>query len=277
VIGSDKVEVYFSTENGFQPLLLGYLLPWSLGGHTISISDFDNDGDKDVLYYATHYDNVGVEYMYENLGNNQFYERPYFDFSPFCSYAQIADFNNDSLPDIVFIASDNSGLYIYRNKGDFQLEFDQFISIENTSPRGLDCNDFDNNGYNDIAISYGIGNLNHFLKILFNNGEGSFLDEPVMVKEELTKPNNTFICYPNPFSNQISIETILSEKQKLQIEIFDIQGKQIKTIINKIESPGNYRFKWNGTDKNEKEVKNGLYFIKLKVSDQIIIKKVIKE
>jgi hypothetical protein len=272
VVCGTHTEIYSWTESGFEQLVLT-----TTTSHDVLFADFDNDGDQDIITHRTLINPTHRVFFFENLGNNQFYERPYFDFSPFCSYAQIADFNNDSLPDIVFIASDDSGLYIYRNKGDFQLEFDQFISIENTSPRGLDCNDFDNNGYNDIAISYGIGNLNHFLKILFNNGEGSFLDEPVMVKEELTKPNNTFICYPNPFSNQISIETILSEKQKLQITIFDITGKQIKTIINKIESPGNYRFKWNGTDKNEKEVKDGLYFIKLKVSDQTIIKKVIKE
>ncbi len=275
VLGSDHVEVYFSTENGFQQLLLGYLLPWSLGGHIISICDFDNDGDKDVLYYATHNSNKGVEYMFENLGNNQFYERPYFEFSPFCSYAQVADFNNDYLPDMVFIASDNSGLYIYRNKGDFQLDFDQSISLENTSSKGLTCNDFDNNNYIDIAVLRE-GLPQSILQILFNNGDGSFLDNPVSITEKQLQKQSQLDCYPNPFADQTNISISIKKKSNITIQIFDIQGKQIKTIANKKESPGNHRYMWNGTDKNKKEVKPGTYLIRLKAGSQTITKRVIK-
>ncbi|MCD4698104.1 MAG: VCBS repeat-containing protein [Bacteroidales bacterium] len=173
VCGSDT-EIYFSTETGFQQLVLTTTL-----SHDVLISDFDNDGDNDVITHTTFvYPNHRV-YMFENLGNNQFYEHDYFQFSPFCSYAQIADFNNDSLPDIVFIANDHTGLYIYYNKGEFQLEFDQFLGIDNLSPRGLSCNDFDDNGFNDIVASYGIGQPNHYIKILFNNGEGGFQENPI--------------------------------------------------------------------------------------------------
>jgi adenine-specific DNA-methyltransferase len=61
-----------------------------------------------------------------------------------------------------------------------------------------------------------VHNLRHLCDEVF--GEGNFVDEPVNIDEKEANAES-FIAYPNPFSNQISIETILSEKQKLQIEI----------------------------------------------------------
>jgi len=147
VCGSDT-EIYFSTETGFQQLLLTTTL-----SHDVLISDFDNDGDNDIITHTTFvYPNHRV-YMFENLGNNQFFEHDYFQFSPFCQDGEIADFNNDSLPDMIFSAHDNTGLHIYHNKGDFQLEFDQFIPISCTQCllRDVASADLDGNGFNDIV------------------------------------------------------------------------------------------------------------------------------
>jgi len=275
VIAADRVEVYFSTENGFQQLLLGYVLPFSLGGHTISIADFDNDNDMDVLYYATHNSNEGVEYMYENLGNDQFYEHPYFEFSPFCSFAQIADFDNDSLPDMVFIAQDNSGLFIYYNKGDFQLEYDKYILIENSSSKGLNCNDFDNSGFNDIAIIKD-GLPQSTLQLLFNDGQGSFQENPITnIDIPTEKPKNPINCYPNPFSSKTNIEINIKYNEQAILEIYDIQGKQIKAFDDMAFQTGMHKFIWEGKDQSGKEVKPGLYLVRLRLGRKVYVKQLV--
>ncbi|MCD4666158.1 MAG: VCBS repeat-containing protein, partial [Bacteroidales bacterium] len=146
VLCGSTTEIYFSTETGFQQQILTTTL-----SHDILITDFDNDGDNDIITHTTFiYPNHRV-YMFENLGNNQFIEHDYFQFSPFCSYGQIADFNNDSLPDMIFIDWDHSELIIYTNVGGFQLEYDQNIDVDNLGYQlgSLDCNDFDGNGFND--------------------------------------------------------------------------------------------------------------------------------
>jgi len=276
VIAADRVEVYFSTENGFQQLLLGSVLPLSgLGGHIISISDFDNDNDIDVLYYATLNSNKGVEYMYENLGNNQFYEHPYFEFSPFCSYAQIADFDNDSLPDMVFIAQDNSGLFIYHNIGVFQLEYDQFIPIENSSSKGLNCNDFDNNGFNDIAIIKD-GIPQSTLQLLFNDGQGGFQENPITnIEIPAVNQNNPINCYPNPFSGKTNIEINIDFNEQAILEIYDIQGKQIKAFDDMAFQTGVHKFIWESKDQSGKEVKPGLYFLRLRSGRKVYTKRLV--
>ncbi len=289
VITDYIIEIYFSTPNGFEQQLLGYAIPWS-SGYNILPSDFDNDGDIDVIVSANSNSNHCNIYMFENLGNNQFYQHPYFEFSPFCSYARTADFNNDSLPDVVFVAQDNSGLFIYKNKGDFQLEFDQFIQVDNDALlQRLTCTDFDNNGYNDIALVKGYwGNTHSILELFFNNGYGGFQENPVTNTKKF-KNYNLFKCYPNPFKINTTIEIKTNKNEDIEIIVFDISGKQIKKLTNKIYSPGKYKIKWNGTDKNRKpaclwngtdqsgrEVKPGTYFIRLKTGSQIQTKRVIK-
>ncbi|MBI9039457.1 MAG: VCBS repeat-containing protein [Bacteroidales bacterium] len=174
VTGGSKTEIYFSTETGFNQQLLTETL-----NLYVLISDFDNDNDNDIILHTTYYANHHRVYMFENLGYNEFYEHPYFEFTPFCSYAQIADFNNDSLPDMVFIADNHSGLYMYENIGSFQLGFDQFIPHQRTNPQGLFCEDYDNNGFIDIAFTSGVGGIDYYLNILFNDGHGNFQQNPI--------------------------------------------------------------------------------------------------
>jgi hypothetical protein len=173
----------------------------------------------------------------------------------------------------VFIASDDSGLYIYRNKGDFQLEFDQFIETDaDATLNRIFCSDIDNNGFIDIALIKGYyGATPSKLQLLFNNEEGEFQDTPVKIKEVVAN-QNSLVCYPNPFSDRLNIDIKSMKHKEIEINILDINGRQIKS--KKLSDQ--YRYSWNGTDKNEKEVKNSLYFIMLKVGNRIEQYKVIK-
>ncbi|MEZ5197817.1 MAG: VCBS repeat-containing protein [Bacteroidales bacterium] len=174
ICGSDT-EVYFSNETGFQQLVLTTTL-----SHDVLISDFDNDGDSDIITHTTFvYPNHRV-YFFENLGNNQFFEHDYFQFLPFCSYAQIADLNNDSLPDMVFIESFGEGLQIFYNQGAFQLADQKFIPVTFPSLQRLACGDLDNNNFQDIAITHSQGSQEMYVKLLFNDGNGNFVDDPLL-------------------------------------------------------------------------------------------------
>ncbi len=265
VISGSDTEIFFSTETGFQQQVLTTTL-----SHDVLISDFDNDFDNDIITHTTFvYPNHRV-FFFENLGNNEFFEHDYFQFTPFCSYAQIADFNNDSLPDMIFIESFGDGLQLFYNKGDFQLEDQQFIPVMFPSLKGLACGDLDNNGFQDIAITHSQGSQEMYVKLLFNDGKGNFVEDPVSILEKNETKKRVLSCYPNPFSDYINIEVSVKEKNSIDLSVYDINGKKIKTITNKIYSPGKYKLMWNGKCKNGKEVPAGIFFVCLSENKKVM-------
>ncbi len=74
--------------------------------------------------------------------------------------------------------------------------------------------------------------------------------------------------YPNPFNAQTIISYTLSESSSVSLMIFSITGHIVKLIINKeVQSPGEHRYIWDGTDMNGQRVSTGIYFYELYVND----------
>ena len=73
--------------------------------------------------------------------------------------------------------------------------------------------------------------------------------------------------YPNPFNPSTTIEYDLGfvdgPFQKVNITVYDILGRNIKTLINEEQSIGRYRVKWDGKDQNGVPVSSGIYFVNL--------------
>jgi len=69
--------------------------------------------------------------------------------------------------------------------------------------------------------------------------------------------------YPNPFNPQTTINFALHEPVFTRIEIFNIKGQKIKTLINEPLEARNYQIVWNGTDDNESSVASGIYLYRM--------------
>jgi len=82
--------------------------------------------------------------------------------------------------------------------------------------------------------------------------------------------------YPNPFNPstviQFSIPSKLSNN-KISLNIFDIKGELVKTLINEQLQSGNYLIEWNGTNSKNGKVTSGIYFYEIKTRDQRYIGK----
>jgi hypothetical protein len=79
-----------------------------------------------------------------------------------------------------------------------------------------------------------------------------------------------FNVYPNPTSGITTIDYTLKNTSEVLIVVFDIYGKQIKEIENKIVDAGNYATQWNA-EINE----SGTYFIKIVSNNSIQMRKVV--
>ncbi|MFX0136607.1 MAG: FlgD immunoglobulin-like domain containing protein [Candidatus Hodarchaeota archaeon] len=81
--------------------------------------------------------------------------------------------------------------------------------------------------------------------------------------------------YPNPFNPQTTISFQLNNTSPLQVRllIYDLLGKNIRTLVNNKLSVGSYQIKWDGLNSNGKQVISGIYYYELQVGDQKLVRK----
>ncbi len=74
--------------------------------------------------------------------------------------------------------------------------------------------------------------------------------------------------YPNPFNPTTTISYSLKYNSNVSIDVYNIKGQRIKTLINEYKVSGSYSISWSGNDDSGKSVSSGLYFYKMQVNDK---------
>ena len=92
---------------------------------------------------------------------------------------------------------------------------------------------------------------------------------------ELGFTNYKLSNYPNPFNPTTTIELTAKDAKNAKIEIYNLKGQKVKTLLDCYMSPGRSEMIWNGRDDNGKRVSSGVYFYQLQTSSQKFIKKMI--
>jgi len=72
--------------------------------------------------------------------------------------------------------------------------------------------------------------------------------------------------YPNPFNPVTTIKYELAKNSNVEITVFDVMGRKIKTLVNSKQHAGDHLTVWNGTNSNGLKVTSGIYFVKMKSS-----------
>ena len=70
--------------------------------------------------------------------------------------------------------------------------------------------------------------------------------------------------YPNPFNPSTKIRFSLPKSEFVSIEIFDITGNEIYTLVNSSVSAGSYSVEWNSVNNSGENVSSGVYFYVIK-------------
>ncbi|MDZ7724951.1 MAG: FlgD immunoglobulin-like domain containing protein [candidate division KSB1 bacterium] len=73
--------------------------------------------------------------------------------------------------------------------------------------------------------------------------------------------------YPNPFNPSTSIHYALPADNQVTVQIFDVTGKLVTTLVNTQQKAGYHTVVWNGTDRYGNQVATGIYFYHLKSGD----------
>ncbi len=81
--------------------------------------------------------------------------------------------------------------------------------------------------------------------------------------------------YPNPFNPITLIQFDLPEDELVNIEIHDMMGRIVKTLVNSAQTAGYKSIKWNATNDRNDPVSTGLYFYTIQAGDFRQTKKMI--
>jgi len=81
--------------------------------------------------------------------------------------------------------------------------------------------------------------------------------------------------HPNPFTNQTEIQYQLQKRVNIDLEVYDLTGRLIISLIKEVQKPGYYSIQWNGTDKNGNSLPSGVYFINMEAGDYKATKKML--
>ncbi|MDY0128546.1 MAG: T9SS type A sorting domain-containing protein, partial [Candidatus Cloacimonadaceae bacterium] len=69
--------------------------------------------------------------------------------------------------------------------------------------------------------------------------------------------------YPNPFNPSTTISYWLPETARVRLDIYNLKGQLVKTLIDSEMAAGLHSVVWNGKDSNNQAVASGVYFYRI--------------
>ncbi|MCL2063505.1 MAG: carboxypeptidase regulatory-like domain-containing protein [Candidatus Cloacimonetes bacterium] len=81
--------------------------------------------------------------------------------------------------------------------------------------------------------------------------------------------------FPNPFNPSTTIQFDIKEEGLVRIDIFNIRGQRINTLVNDYMTTGRYKFDWYGVDDNGRDVASGVYFYRMQAEGFTDVKRML--
>jgi hypothetical protein len=117
-----------------------------------------------------------------------------------------------------------------------------------------------------------------FGDVLDSSGKVKMLrdfDQKLEPVPEVAHVNELRDNYPNPFNPSTIIEYSIARDSHVNLSVYDVAGRLIRTLVNEHQKSSLYRVIWDGTDSRERRVSSGVYFYKLKTGEFSKTKKLV--
>ena len=80
--------------------------------------------------------------------------------------------------------------------------------------------------------------------------------------------------YPNPFNPTVNLNFVLYQNEVMEISVFNIQGKKVRSLYSDWMNRGTHNIIWDGKEDAGQSVPSGLYFISFKTSSYTETRKI---
>ena len=81
--------------------------------------------------------------------------------------------------------------------------------------------------------------------------------------------------YPNPFNPTTTINYDMPESQIVSIMIYDVMGREVRTLINEFQEVGYRTIRWDATDNLGRSVSAGMYIYTIQAGDFRQVRKMV--
>jgi uncharacterized delta-60 repeat protein len=76
--------------------------------------------------------------------------------------------------------------------------------------------------------------------------------------------------YPNPFNLMTNLRFQIRSSGWVLLKVYDLSGREVKTLVNEQLMPGDYEVQWNGTDETGRPLASGVFLYRLQVNDRFV-------
>jgi len=249
----------------------------------ISVADLNDDGSYELLFSG--YDDM--IHVWNPLNDVELDGWPVdMEFNSLTE-PLTADLDNDGDLEVV-AAMKNGMVYVFHHDASLFNNFP--INLSGNIESSPAISDLDGDGDYEIAIGTTSGL--ELIDIKTDKGDrmswnlhrgnlersGSLGMVLVSVEPQIDPiPKQFYVSpnYPNPFNPLTTIDIYTDEKSQLVVSVFDVSGRLINSLINKVLDTGSYSVQWNGQNNRGKIMPAGVYFIQVESGSNIVTQKII--
>jgi carboxypeptidase T len=116
----------------------------------------------------------------------------------------------------------------------------------------------------------------HMLTTGYQSADGIFIDDVKIYGSGVVGNQEDFqvpvlaslSAYPNPFVTQVKIKINLETDQaaRTELDVYNIKGQKVASLMNKTLTKGYHETEWNGRDSKGNQVGSGIYYTVLKIN-----------
>jgi hypothetical protein len=186
------------------------------------------------------------------------------------------DNNNDGLGDLaLFYTSADAGAIVFNSA---VLTEDQKLE--------------EDAGHGPVGLHYtDNGGVDYLVRNIFELGPSTPLGLPAEKRDPFSQDvisredgdtqvpgarvNALGSAYPNPFNPSTTIPFELATAGRVSLQIFDTQGRLVRTLYNEEMPVGTHQAVWNGCDNSGSQVATGVYFVRFATGDYQVTRKLV--
>lgn len=119
-----------------------------------------------------------------------------------------------------------------------------------------------------------------FLQLDLRPGDSSLIPLMVIV-DNLPSPQNApelkfnGTNYPNPFNPSTTISYTLPEDSMVSVDIFNIKGQLVRSLLSDVQQRGSHSVIWNGRDSQDRACASGFYFYRVQAGNHSLTRKIL--